>query len=806
MGLKHYMKNLISLCFLLLSMQAMSQSGIIKGKASIAINNDPVLFANVVLLNTDMGTTTDIDGNYIFEGVPPGLYDIQISYLGFKTETKYEIQVLNNRPSVVDFEMVEDSETLDEITIKAAAFKKTQESPVSLRNIGVNEIKRRPGGNRDISLVIQSLPGVTSTANFRNDLIIRGGSPNENRFYLDGVEVPNINHFATQGASGGPAGIINVDFIREVDFYSGAFPSSRGNTLSSVFDFKQKDGRDDRLGYTATVGAQDLGITVEGPIGEKVTFLASARRSYLQFLFKQIGLPFLPIYNDFQAKVKYKPNNKEEWTFVGLGAVDNFELNLDGATDETGLYTLEFLPVNNQWSYTNGLVYKRYQDNGYTSYVISRNMLNNESFKYKDNDESSEDNLLLRYNSQEIENKLRIEQVKQKGDYRFLYGLGTEYVKYNTSTFNRIFTANGPLDIDFDSALNFAKYYAFGQVSKKWFGERLSTSFGFRMDGNSYSEEMFNPLKFFSPRFSASYGVNEQISVNFNTGLYYQLPAYTVLGYEEDGALINKQNGATFIEAGHIVAGLEFNTLTDSRITVEGFYKDYSNYPFLLRDSLTLANLGGDFGVVGNEPSVPTSDGRSYGLEFLFQQRLYKGFYGILAYTLGWSEFEDKNGALVPSSWDSRHIVNATIGKSFKKDWEAGINWRFQSGLPFTPDLEDSNLVINWDRNLRAIPDYDRLNTLRGAPVNSMDIRVDKKFYFDKWSLNLYLDLRNISFSSGALKTQILDRPLGEDGLPIGEGVIIDDSLPLEQQRYLLKSIEQTQTVTTPSVGVVISI
>ena len=230
----------------------------------------------------------------------------------------------------------------------------------------MTEIKRRPGGNRDISRVIQSLPGVTSTASFRNDLIIRGGSPNENRFYLDDVEVPNINHFATQGASGGPAGIINVDFIREVDFYSGAFPANRGNSLSSVFQFKQKDGRSDRLGMTATVGATDIGVSLEGPIGEKTTFLFSARRSYLQFVFEAIGLPFLPIYNDFQAKVKYKPNNKEEWTFIGLGAIDNFELNLDADPTESNQFILENIPVNNQWNYTNGIVYKRFNDTGFT--------------------------------------------------------------------------------------------------------------------------------------------------------------------------------------------------------------------------------------------------------------------------------------------------------------------------------------------------------------------------------------------------------------------------------------------------------
>lgn len=129
------------------------------------------------------------------------------------------------------------------------------------------------------------MPGVASTASFRNDILIRGGAPNENRFYLDGIEVPNINHFATQGSSGGPVGLINVDFVREVDFYSGAFPANRGNTLSSVLDMKFREGRKDRLGLNFTVGSSDVGLSFEGPKGKKSSFIAYARRSYLQFIF-----------------------------------------------------------------------------------------------------------------------------------------------------------------------------------------------------------------------------------------------------------------------------------------------------------------------------------------------------------------------------------------------------------------------------------------------------------------------------------------------------------------------------------------
>lgn len=801
------MINKLILTFLL-SISLLSlfgQNGTIKGSLTDATNNETILFANIQVLDTEIGTTTDENGNFIIENISPGVYNIQFTYVGYRDKILYEVAVKSSRPTMLEVKMESTNLKLEEVVVRASPFKKTEESPVSLRNIGITEIKRNPGGNRDISKVVQNLPGVTSTASFRNDLIIRGGAPNENRFYLDDVEVPNINHFATQGASGGPVGLINVDFIKEVDFYSGAFPANRGNTMSSVFNFKQKDGRDDRLGFTATVGASDLGLTMEGPLGDKTTFLLSARRSYLQFLFKAIGLPFLPTYNDFQAKVKFKPNNRSELTFIGLGAIDDFELNLDANETESQRYQLGFLPVNTQWNYTNGLVYKRYQDNGYWTFVVSRNMLNNEAIKYQNNDESNEENLLLNYVSQEIENKLRIENTSRFGNYKVNYGVAYEFVKYNNETYNKAFTSLGEQEIIFKSDFSMSKYALFGQVSRNFLQERLVVSLGARMDGNSYSDEMSNLLQQFSPRLSIAYALTERMSVNFNTGIYYQLPPYTILGYQENGEFVNKNNRVKYIQSNHIVAGLEYNTASNSKITLEGYFKYYSDYPFLLRDSISLANLGGDFGVIGNEPTVSIGEGRTYGMELLFQQRLYKGFYGIASYTLGWSEFKDKNGDYVSSAWDSRHILNLTIGKSFKHNWEVGINWRLQTGLPFTPfDRENSALISNWNVNGRALLNYDLINTERQENFTNLNIRIDKKWNFKKWDLNLYLDVQNLLGTTIPLDILILDLPLDENGTPIGQPTITNPDAPVNEQKYQLKTLTDESGTRIPTLGIVV--
>lgn len=798
--------KLVNTAWLLVFISVLSaQSGVIKGNIRDALTNEPIMFANVSLQTTTFGTTTDENGDYILENVKPGIYNLEISYLGYKTQVIYEVELQSSRPFIQNISLTEETTKLDEVVVKAEPFRKTSESPVSLRSIGITEIKRNPGGNRDISRVIQSLPGVTSTASFRNDLIIRGGAPNENRFFIDDVEIPIINHFATQGSSGGPAGIINVDFIREVDFFSGAFPASRYNSLSSVFNFKFKDGRDDRIGSVVTLGAQDFGISLDGPIGKKSTFRVSARRSYLQFLFGVLGLPFLPTYNDFQLKYKYKIDNKNEITVLGIGALDQFKLNLEANDTETKQFILNQLPVNNQWNYTNGVVYKHYGDKGFTTVVLSRSMLDNKAIKYRNNDETSRNNLILDYKSQEIENKLRVENNSKFGVWNLATGISYEFAKYNNSTFNKIFTPQGPLDIDYTSDLSLSKYGAFVSASRLLLDDKLNLSIGSRIDGNSFSDDMNNPFKQFSPRLSLSYSVTPKLALNFNTGIYYQLPPYPTLGYNEGGTFVNRENNVTYIGNKQVVAGIEYNTDFSAKISVEGYYKGYSNYPFLLREQVSLANLGADFGVIGNEPSTSTGDGRAYGVEVLYQQRLFRGFYGLASYTLGRSEFTTGTGEYIPSSWDARHIGNITIGKQLGRDWEIGAKYRFQTGLPRTPFAEDSNLVEKWDRNQRAVPDFTQLNATRAASFGFLDVRIDKKWFFAKWDINLYLDIQNLTGESIPGNAIILDRPLDANGLPQGGAVIENPNAPPSQQRYRVKSIDDATGMTLPIIGLVVS-
>jgi hypothetical protein len=774
-----------------------SDNGSIRGQVLNSRNREPVPFANVVIFNTDIGTSSDFEGNFFFDGLKPGMAELRVSAVGFSAYISGELMITNARTLYLEVILEESTTDIDEVVITSSPFRMNRESPVSLRRIGVAEIERSPGGNRDISRVLQAFPGVASTPSFRNDLIVRGGGPAENRFFLDEIEIPNLNHFATQGASGGPVGIINVDFIREVEFYSGAFPANRGNALSSILEMKQVDGNPERLQYRGAIGASDLAFTMDGPVSDNTTFIFSARRSYLQFLFDVIGLPFLPTYNDFQFKSRTRIDEKREISVIGLGAIDQFRLNLDANETEEQRYILNYLPVNEQWNYAIGTVYKRYRDNSYDTWVLSRNYLNNSIYKHKGND--PDDIRTIDYQSAEIENKFRFENTTRRfTNTKITYGAGLEYAKYTNSTRNLLFIDGISEMSDYKSFIDFFKWSIFSQVSRDLLDERLIVSLGLRADANSYSSQMSNLLEQVSPRFSASYSIIPDLSWNFSTGRFYQQPSYTTLGFRNnDGILVNRENRVRYISADHLVSGFELKPDGNSSISIEGFYKKYRNYPFSINDSIPLSSKGGDFGVIGDEEVISLSKGRSYGLELLARSRNFYGVNVVLSYTLVNSEFENFEGEYTPTAWDNRHILNLTALRSFSRNWDLGFKWRYVGGAPFTPfDVDKSSQIQAWDARNMAYPDFQRFNSERLSGFHQLDLRIDKQFFLDNWSVMLYLDVQNVyNFKSAEPDRLTLVR--NDTGQPV-----ID---PSDQERYLTEIISSDgQGTVLPTIGIIV--
>jgi hypothetical protein len=775
---------------------ATAQTGTLKGKIISNTNNDPLPYASVQLQGTSIGITCDSTGNYIINNIAAGTFNIIASSAGFKQKIVFELVIPATLITYLDISL-EKEMSLAVVTVKASFFNKTRESPVSLKTISANEIERNPGGGRDITKAIQSFPGVASSVSFRNDLIIRGGAPSENKFYLDGVEVPTINHFTTQGATGGAFGMINVNMIREVNFMAGAFPASRGNTLSSLFEFKQKDGSKDKLHVTTIVGLEDFALMANGPVGKKTTFNSSVRQSNTKVLAKAFGLPIIPVYNDFQFKTKTKISAKDEISFIGLGAYDVSTLNKNfrnGAayknSDSVNKLAFESfkntLPVNTQYNITLGTNYKHFLKNGYHQIVISNSYFSNIYKKYKDGDDLFESNKTFDYKSTENEAKLRYEyNYNSPGGYKITAGAGYENAQYTNNTKNQRATSIGIINDKYNTKLNLNKYALFGNINKGFFDEKLILSFGARVDATDYSGKTSNPFKQFSPRFAATYNITDKLSFNFNTGRYFQLPPYTALGYKDtNNILINKNNGLKYIQSDHIIGGLEYNFKNNLKITVEGFYKKYSNYPYLINQNVSLANVGSNFGVIGNEPVNSTSKGRSYGLEFMAQQKLWRGIYGILSYTLMKSEFQ-KDNKYIPSAWDYRHIAVLTVGKRLKHNWEIGTKIRYASGAPYTPtNITITSLKNVWDAFGQGVPDPAQTNTKRAGNFFQIDTRIDKKWYFKKWNFNIYIDVQNITNRS-------LKQPPVIYAERDANNKILTD--PTDPTRYLLKEANLKQ-------------
>lgn len=778
---------ILFLCFLLKVFAVEYQ---IKGTVIDKSTRQPLEFVNVLVVGLGIGASTDSNGNFTITQVPPGIYRLQASFLGYKTALTPEYRV-NHVTPYVQIELEEENTSLNEVVVTASPFQKVVESPVSLRVIGLQEIEKAPGANRDISKVVQNYPGVAfSPIGYRNDLIVRGGGPSENRFYLDGVEIPNINHFSTQGASGGPVGLIDADLIRSVKFYSGAFPADRGNALSSVLDFSLRDGDMERNSLKATLGASEVSLSSNGHLGKKTSYLVSVRQSYLQALFKVLGLPFLPAYTDASFKLKTRFDSHNELTLLGLGGLDRMKLNL-GIEGEDAEYMLSYLPKIEQETYTVGGVYRHYTPIHVQTIVLSQSYLNNRNIKYRNNDESSEDNLTLHLGSVEQETKLRMENTSSWSVWKVKAGFDLNYSRYKSDEYRKIF-ADALREYNYHTDLSLWRWGLFASIDYAAPDKSFTASIGVRTDGNNYSDKMKELWRQLSPRLSVSYRLADGLFLSGHVGLYYQLPSYTALGFKgEAGDYVNKH--LDYISVSQESVGLSWTPNENMEFSVEGFYKLYGNMPFSLSDQIPLSCKGNDYGTIGNEALSSQAKGRSYGAELMFKWLLTQKLNLSSSLTIFKSEFKDgKQGSYVPSAWDNRFILNVSGTYNFPKHWSLGAKVSCIGGSPYTPyDEAKSSLVEAWDVQGRAYYDYSRYNQERLPVFGQLDVRVDKIFYLKKCMLGFYLDIQNITASK-------LRRP---DAL-MSTGQIENPSAPLVEQRYVMKSIRQESGTLLPTLGI----
>lgn len=809
------MKYLLFSVLIYLSSCVFGQStGTIIGKITDLNTEEPLPFVKVFVENTTIGAVSDINGKFKLE-IETGTYNITASFVGYKPQKKYNVVVSSGNAQVVNFRLEKETKELKTVNVvfddNVIAKTTDMVTPLSVQKLTSQEIKSNPGGNFDVSKVVQTLPGVGGSAGGaqRNDIIIRGGAPNENVYYLDGIEIPVLNHFQTQGSSGGAQGILNVSFIENLKLTSSAFDARYDNALASTFVIQQRQGNSEKISGNIRASFTESLFTLEGPIGKKkkTDFLISARKSYLDFLFTALDLPIRPNFSDFQFKVTTNLSSKSTLTFLGLGAIDNFKFATTKNSTPENEYLVRSLPFITQWNYTIGSTYKYRIENGYVNFSLSRNMFDNQLDQFEDAQNGDENFRNLKLRSQEMENKFRFNVNKYVKGWKYAYGVMGQYVKYNTSLYNKISNAiydpNGNLispeiAINFNSAIEFYKMGAFVQVSKSFFKDKLLVSSGVRTDLNTFTNDGLNPGKTISPRVSFAYHLNDKLDLTASVGRYFKIPVYTSLGYRNSaGELVNKS--MSYINSNHFVLGGQYLPNNGLRITLEGFYKTYSNYPVSIANGISLANQGSEFGSIGNEAIESTGLGQAYGAELFIQQKLVKNLFYIVSYTYVRSLFSGSNGELIPSAWDNQHLLSATLGYNFKKNWKLGMKYRFAGGVPYTPfNMTASQQVYATLGN--GVLDYSQLNSLRLKNFSQLDLRIDKIINLKKVSFDLYVDLQNV-LANKQESPPYYTFKRNEDNT----GFETTDGQPLKQDgsNAIPVLLENESRLITPTVGII---
>ena len=724
------MINLITLfllsVFFFYSQVSAQFSSTLLGKVVEEATKEPIPGVSVSIVGTNLGTSTDIEGNFRIGNLEIGVYQLRFSAVGFSTVIKTDIMVNASKPTEVLVNLTQTDIELEGVTVKANFFEFDPSNTGSVSNLSYEEIRRAPGGFEDVIRALSLLPGVAQASAGRNDLVVRGGAPSENLYIVDGFVVPNINHFGTQGATGGPISYVNLDFVREATFSTGGFSSLYGDKISSVLNIDLRDGRSDKFGGKATISATQFGLNIEGPIAGKGNYIFSARRSYLDFIFKAAGFNFIPEYYDALAKITYNFDSKNKLSYLFIGAFDNVNFNNNTAKNR---YNNSRILGSDQTSYITGISFRHLFPKGFFDLVLSRN--------FTDYNSSQKDTLLnpiFLNDSKEGENELKGDLIyKTSPSEEINVGLSLKQIKFRADLIlPNFYTSFGEIiNIpNLKSEESYTKAGMYVNYSNLLFN-RVRIGVGIRGD---YFSGINDKLSI-SPRFSIVYYLNDLANLFFNCGYYYQTPSYIWLIADESNKNLKS------IRANQFILGYERKLKEDVRIKLEGYLKIYNDYPASVnRPYLILSNTGAGYGGAdenfasyGLEQLTSGGKGNAYGVEFSLQKKLSEvPLYGLLSVTYNQSNFTVIDNVKRPGSFDQRWIINLSAGYMFSKNWEGSVKFRFASGNPYTPFNESG---------MQNVKDY---NSVRYKSTHSLDFRIDRRWNFEKWNLITYIDIQNV--------------------------------------------------------------
>ncbi len=700
------------------------RTGRITGRITSSMTQSPLSGVTVRVIGTDKGAISKKDGSFDVKDVPLGLQKVQFNLIGYETYVQTDVSVGSGKPAFIEVKLVEKVIQLEGAEVRASYFIKKSETVTSTQNLSFEDIRRAPGVQEDVIRAVQLLPGVNISSAGRNDLVVRGGAPFENLFMVDGLEVNNINHFGSQGSTGGPLSIINLDFIRNVDFSAGGFGAKYGDRTSSVTNIQLRNGNETQFGGKVVLSAIGFGANLEGPIGDKGSWFFSARRSYLDLLFQLAGFAFVPQYWDFQGKVNYRLDQNNTLTFMTISAINNVSLNNE---DLDNRFKNSQVAIPDQYQNFSGLTWKHLFGNGFLTVTAGSSYTRFTTFQ---NDSNLVE--IFRNDSKEGEFILRTDVDYQLGPKTELtFGNQLKYggmLEYDILIpgFSRRDQNGIPQALSVDTNFAALKNATYASLSTGFGNHRVTA--GARLDYYNFTDGEV----FFSPRLAYTYTLNENSTFIGSIGRYYQAPSYIWL-------VGSPQNNLKPIQADQIVLGYAHTPLEDVKVQLEVFYKEYKNYPArIFRPQAVLAPSGFDdissdipFGL---EPLISEGTGVSRGAELFIQKKFSEiPIYGLLSLTYAQTNFVSLDGVERPSAFDSRFIFNFAIGWRIDELWEISTKFRTASGVPTTPFTNDGRLDFTRYNEGERLPDF-----------HSADLRIDKRWNLAGSTLITYIDIQNI--------------------------------------------------------------
>lgn len=717
----------MTLLIFLLALPVCSQE---KGSISGAVYDEetlnPIEGADVELIGTSLKTVTDEEGVFRFSGLEYSSYGIRVACNGYDPQIKSELLLYASKPLEVRVMLSPKGIVTGLIDVTANFFQRNTDVSISSMNLDFEEIRRAPGATEDISRMLQSAPGVAIGNDQRNDLIIRGGSPSENLILIDGIEVPNINHFGSEGSSSGAIGFINSKFILDTDLLTGGFPVTYGDKLSGVVDINFREGSRKSFFGDVNLSLTGFGGVFEGPVSDKGSYLFSVRRSYLELLKNSIRLTTVPNYWDVNFKSVYDISAEDKIKVIGLLGIDRIDFSGESAQNNPYGNSL-----NNQNTLAAGIVYTKLFSKGYWETVVSDAY----TYNYVRQIDSRTANPLFEYDASNNEVIFRTGINYKLSRNMFLNtGIGTKLASVNSTMFLSGDTSAAGYAYDtINSVSEFGTYKLFGHFNftGKYFNDKLTVNAGARIDYFDY----IRLKSYFSPRAGISYSLTPVTMLNFATGIYYQSPEYVWLSSHPNNRNLNS------IKASHLIAGVEHYFAADIKATLELYYKEYKDYA-VWKDIPTyiLVDGGADFGpnVVGE--AVSDGKGIARGIDFTIQKKLSgEGLYGLLNYSYIHTGFSAIAGGVKPGAYDPGNQITVIAGYQFSNGWLAGFKFKYSGGRPYTPIDEVASFSVN-----RAVYATDDFNSAKYPYYMRVDLRVDKKFDFSRASLVAYVELQNV--------------------------------------------------------------